>query len=100
MSVFGKLNWSDVGKGVLLAFGSAFASGLYVVLEAGTLPTLGDFKTSAIAGLSAIAIYLLKNLFTNSSNQLLKTESSTETIIASGGDGLTDENKEDLPGNP
>lgn len=73
-SGFLSLNWADLGKGILVAFGTVFLGALYGTLNSGTFPTGADLKTWALAGLAAAVSYLLKNLFTNSSNQLAKPE--------------------------
>ncbi len=74
MSSFGKLNWGDLGKGILLAFLTAVIGSLTAVLEAGDLPTLGQLQGWALTGLAAAGAYLLKNIFTNSKNELAKKE--------------------------
>lgn len=55
----------DFLKGALMAFGTAFLTTLTQVLNSGELPTGGQLKISAIAGISAIIFYLLKNFFTD-----------------------------------
>ena len=48
-----------------MAFGTAFLTTLTQVLNSGELPTAAQLKISAIAGISAILFYLLKNFFTD-----------------------------------
>jgi hypothetical protein len=75
MSEFLKLNGKDLFKGMLVAVLAIITSSLSVILDAGTLPTAQEWLNIAkVAGTAAIS-YLLKNLFTNSSDQLLKGES-------------------------
>ena len=74
MSDFLKLNWADIGKGVLIAFGTAVIVGLQTSLSAGKLPTLQELGALALVGLSAGLVYIIKNVFTNSSNELGKSE--------------------------
>lgn len=74
MSVFGTINWLDLGKGVLIAFGTVFLLGLYQILNAGKFPTLAELGSLALAGLAAALSYILKNFFTNSKNKLAEKE--------------------------
>jgi len=74
MSVFGTINWLDLGKGILIAFGTVFFLGLYQILNEGRLPTLAELGASALAGLAATLSYILKNFFTNSKNKLAEKE--------------------------
>lgn len=71
MSGFFKLNLLDLGKGFLIAFLTVVLLGVGTILETGVFPTLAELGTLAIAGLAAGLSYLLKNLVTNSNNQLL-----------------------------
>lgn len=73
-SKFFAINWLDVGKGFLIAFGTVFFAGIVVVLESGVFPTLAELGTLAVAGLAAGLTYVLKNFFTNSSNKLAEKE--------------------------
>lgn len=74
MSDFGKLNWADIGKGFLLAASTVVLGGVYTSLQAGAFPDLATLKGLGIAGLAAGLSYLLKNIFTNSNNELGKSE--------------------------
>jgi hypothetical protein len=75
MSKFLDLNGKDLFKGMLVAVLAIITSSLSVILDAGALPTMAEWLSIAkVAGTAAIS-YLLKNLFTNSSDQLLKGES-------------------------
>lgn len=74
MSVFGKLNLKDLGRGLLIAFGTVVLAGVVNALNEGRFPTLAELGALALAGLAAAATYLLKNLFTNSDNELGKSE--------------------------
>jgi len=75
MSDFLKLNGKDLFKGMLVAVLAIITSSLSVILDAGALPTAQEWVGIAkVAGTAAIS-YLLKNLFTNSSDQVLKGES-------------------------
>jgi hypothetical protein len=67
------LNLKDLGKGLVVAFGTAFFTTLTQSLTSGALPSLQQLKLSAIAGVSAIIIYLAKNYFTDDIKQAEKT---------------------------
>lgn len=74
MSEFLKLNGKDLFKGMLVAVLAIITSSVSVILEAGTVPTMAEWMGIAkVAGTAAVS-YLLKNLFTNSSDQVLKPE--------------------------
>ena len=74
MSEFLKLNGKDLGKGLLIAFLAVAMSMLSAVLDAGELPTMAEWlNILKVAGTSAVS-YLLKNLFTNSKDVILKAE--------------------------
>jgi Flp pilus assembly pilin Flp len=74
MSGFLQINWLDVGKGFLIAFGTVFLLGVVNVLETGTFPTLAELGALAVAGLAAGLTYVLKNFFTNSGNKLAEKD--------------------------
>jgi Flp pilus assembly pilin Flp len=74
MSNLFSLNWKDVGKGFLVAVLTVVITGLGTSLQSGKLPTLAELGALALAGLGAGLAYLLKNFFTNSNNELGKTE--------------------------
>ena len=74
-SKFGSLNWKDLVKGFVVAFVTAILTAVYTAIEAGNLAfTWEFFKPVLIVGLGAGIAYLLKNLFTNSSDQILTPE--------------------------
>lgn len=73
-SNFLRLNTSDLVKGFVVAFLSASLTGIVNILDAGTLPLLSDLKQAGIVGLTAGLSYLLKNLLTNSQDEILKKE--------------------------
>ena len=76
MSKFGSINWVDFGKGLLLAFGTVVIGGLAPIVSGGVIPDGSTFVGLCVAGLGAALTYLLKNLFTNSKNELGKSEPS------------------------
>lgn len=69
-----KINIRDLVKGFFVAVLTVIVSGLSTSLNTGHLPTETELKSLALIGLSAGGAYLLKNLFTNSNDQLLKKE--------------------------
>jgi hypothetical protein len=73
-SSFLKLDTQDLVKGFVVAFLSASLTGLVAILDSGALPTLIELKQAGIVGLTAGLSYLLKNLLTNSQDELLKKD--------------------------
>ena len=74
-SAFLKLNFIDLVKGFVLAIITTLIASVYQIMQAGTIQFTWAFWQpilySAIAGGLA---YLIKNLFTNSGDQLLTAE--------------------------
>jgi hypothetical protein len=82
-SKFFNLNWTDLGKGLLIAFLTALLGGLLELLQAGTIPTTWvAFQPILEVSLSAAVAYLLKNLFTNSEGQIARGEKSAAEFRA------------------
>ncbi len=73
-SSFLNLNTQDLVKGFAVAFLSAALTGLVATLDSGALPSLVELKQAGVVGLTAGLSYLLKNLLTNSQDELLKKE--------------------------
>jgi VIT1/CCC1 family predicted Fe2+/Mn2+ transporter len=73
-SNFLRLNTSDLVKGFVVAFLSASLTGIINTLDSGMLPLLSELKQAGIVGLTAGLSYLLKNLLTNSEDELMKKE--------------------------
>jgi len=73
------LNLLDLGKGVLVAFLTAFLTTVTQWLNLGTFPTGEQFKMSAIAGIAAAVAYLVKNFFTD---DIKAAESASEPLKA------------------
>lgn len=76
MSKFLSLNKADLLKGFVVAFAMVLLSGIYSYLSATppTFPTWEQLQTISLSGLGAGIAYLLKNLFTNSSGEILTKE--------------------------
>lgn len=66
MSDLFKLNFKDLGKGLIVAALAAIITGLYQVLQTGALPDAAALKTIGTAALVGCVGYLVKNLFTGS----------------------------------
>lgn len=74
MSDFLKLNGKDLFKGMLVAVLAVVCSSLSVILDGGSIPTTEEWMSILkIAGTAAIS-YLIKNLFTNSKDEVFKAE--------------------------
>lgn len=73
-SDFMKLNFKDILRGLIIAVGTSLIGMLGPILNSGKLPTIEEIKTIGIIGAGAGLVYLGKNLLTNSSDELLKTE--------------------------
>jgi hypothetical protein len=70
-SIF-SLNWGDFGKGLIVAFLTAFLATIGQAVELGQLPTLPMLKVAAIAGATAGIAYIIKNLLSNDEGKFLK----------------------------
>jgi hypothetical protein len=70
----GKLNSSDILKGCVVAALTSFLNAIVLILGTGALPTVASLRSMAIVGLSAGMAYLVKNVLTNSKDQLFKGE--------------------------
>lgn len=73
-SKFLRLGKSDFVKGLYLTVTTQVLTTLLVSLNAGKIPTALELKAGAISGVAAGVGYLIKNAFTNSNGQVLKTE--------------------------
>jgi len=74
MSEFLKINGKDLLRGAIVAGLAIITASLAAIFDAGGLPTTQELlNIGKIAGTAALS-YLLKNLFTNSSNVPFKAE--------------------------
>lgn len=80
-SDFLSLGWKDVLKGLVMAFLSAFITGVYQLLQVGALFNWVTLKPVVFVAIAAMLSYLIKNFFTNSQNQLLITEKNATPEI-------------------
>lgn len=69
-----KLNFKDLFKGFLVAAITVIVAGLYTTISDGSFPDWAELKTLGLAGLAAGVSYLLKNFFTNSSDEFATKE--------------------------
>ena len=70
-STFLHLNLKDLGKGLVVAGLTSASHVAYTSLQAST-PI--DIHSAATTGVLAMVAYLIKNVFTNSKDELLKGE--------------------------
>lgn len=68
------VGWIDIFKGLLMTVLTAFLGGIGNLLTTGAFPTGTQIKYYLIASLAAGVGYVLKNLGTNSQDQLLTKE--------------------------
>jgi hypothetical protein len=80
-STFLKLNIKDIGKALILTFITALLTGIYQLLQVGTLLTWESFKPVVLSAIAAVIGYLLKNVLTNSNDEFLKSEPKTDGVI-------------------
>lgn len=73
-SEFLKLNLEDIARGSIVAIIASVLAAIMLILESGQLPTASSLKAIGITGLAAGAAYLMKNLFTNSWDQVATPE--------------------------
>jgi len=74
-SNFFSLNWLDLAKGLLVAVFGAILTGVYQAIQAGSLVWTWLFwQPIILTGVGSGLAYLIKNFFSNSSGEPLKTE--------------------------
>jgi hypothetical protein len=73
-SKFKKLNIKDLSKGAFMTIGTTIIGLLGTSVTNGIFPAITDFLNMGKIGLLSGGVYLLKNYFTNSNDELLKTE--------------------------
>jgi hypothetical protein len=64
----------DYVKGFVVAVLTAVLTAVIPVIQTGTFPTGAQLKTMLISGLAAGIAYLIKNMLTNSKDELFKPE--------------------------
>ena len=88
-SNFLSLNARDFFKGLVMVLITALITGIYQLLEAGTVFTWETIKPVLITSATAALGYLIKNLLTNSAGEMLTTEKSQLAIKLKNGGKLT-----------
>jgi hypothetical protein len=73
-SKFLTINAKDIVKAIILTFITAFLTGMYELLKTGTLLTGESLKPVLMTSIAAVIGYLLKNVFTNSNDEFLRSE--------------------------
>jgi len=71
-SKFLKLDWKDIGKAVVVFFTTTLLAGLYALSQSGELFNWEKLGPVLMTSLTATIAYLIKNLFTNSEDKILK----------------------------
>lgn len=73
-SEYKKLNVKDLSKGAFMTIGTTIVGLLSTSVTSGIFPAVADFLNMGKVGLLSGGVYLLKNYFTNSKDEMLKTE--------------------------
>lgn len=81
-SSFFALNGRDLVKGVIVAALTVVVTALATSLEAGSLPTIDQWKSIGMMAAAAGISYFLKNFLTNKEDQFLKTDPKSEEPAA------------------
>ena len=76
-SNFFDLNWGDVFRGFIIAFGGALLPCLLVLFNQDHWPTWLEFRPYLQASISAGVTYLIKNLLTNSDGKIVQPEKNS-----------------------
>ena len=75
MSNFLTLNWKDILKGFVVAVVAAFLTAVYNAIQNGGLEFTWTFwQPVLITSIGAGIAYLIKNVFTNNEDQILKKD--------------------------
>jgi hypothetical protein len=81
-SKFFAVNGRDLVKGVIVAALTVVVTALATSLEAGSLPTLDQWKQIGMMAAAAGISYFLKNFLTNSEDKFLEPEPKEEEPAA------------------
>lgn len=79
-SGFGNIQWNDFVKSIGLAVATNILLSLYTLIDSGRWPTKEDWGDILQTSVAFIISYLLKNLLTNNTGQLLKKDQPTVTV--------------------
>jgi len=78
MNIFGskflQVNWQDLVRGLVVAVITSFLTALLPIVQSGKLPTMAQLGVCGIAGATAAIAYVIKNLLTNSKDQMFVAE--------------------------
>lgn len=81
MSKFLTVNERDLIKGFIVAILASILTWLYQLLQNNWSLTLENLKVIGLAWLTAWLWYLVKNLFTNENNEILKFDTQTKNPV-------------------
>lgn len=81
-SGFGKIQLADFIKSVGLAVFTNVLLSLYTLIDAGSWPTKEDWADILRTSVAFMISYMLKNMLTNNTGQLLKKDQPTVTVGA------------------
>jgi hypothetical protein len=81
-SGIGTLHISDFLKSLLLAALTNVLLGVYTIIQSGSFPTHADWVTMLKSTVAIVISYLLKNLGTNNTGQILKKDQPVVTVPA------------------
>ena len=90
----GQLQISDFLKSLLLAALTNVLLGLYTIIQSGNFPTHADWIIMLKSTIAIVISYLLKNLGTNNTGQLLKKDQPVVTVSAKELDKVIDKASE------
>lgn len=80
---FLKLQWKDIAKGFLIAFGTVLFPTLYnIIFTADHFPTWLEFRPYLAAATSAGVSYVVKNYFTNNQGEIGKKDAPVKMVPA------------------
>ncbi|HNW49603.1 MAG TPA: hypothetical protein PKH79_00890 [Prolixibacteraceae bacterium] len=79
-SNFLKLNVKDIIKALILTFITALLTGIYQLLQTGTLLTWESLKPVVFSAIAAVLGYLIKNVLTNSNDEFMKSEAKVNQV--------------------
>ena len=78
----GTLHISDFLKSLLLAALTNVLLGVYTIIQSGNFPTHADWAVMLKSTIAIVISYLLKNLGTNNTGQLLKKDQPVVKVSA------------------
>lgn len=81
-SGLGKLQLNDFWKSLLLAAISNVLLGLYTIIQSGHFPSSEDWGDMAKSTIAIILSYLIKNISTNNTGQILKKDQPIVAVSA------------------